>query len=226
VDIGLDTDWPGTAVRRRRAEVAVRREPKGLSHPYAVSVSCDSLVASRRRGRTRAVVVGVVVVLVVVGAAGLDRWRHPTAFGGLGDGFVADPRPVAQAGLATTVIFPVTRGEDVETVALRDVSAVFSTNTAEATATFSVCHMSPGENPIGVVDEADDYCARVEPFTPGMELRRDETHTSDYLVVTVTPTRPGVAQLERVEVDYRRAARHFLQQGVESIRVSRRITAT
>ena len=164
------------------------------------------------------------MVLVVVAALGVRWWTHPTVFGGLGDGYRADPRPVERAAMSTTVIFPKVGG-DPETVTIDDLRAVFTANTADAAATFGVCHMSAGEDPIGAVHDPADTCADSEAFEKGMTLRHGVAPDSDYLFVTITPTRAGVAHLVRVEVTYHRDATHLWQRGTESIRVDRQITA-
>ena len=47
---------------------------------------------------------------------------------------------------------------------------------------------------------------------------------SDYLFVTLTPTRRGKAHLESVAVEYRRPGDRFFQRGTQTIRVDREIT--
>ena len=170
-------------------------------------------------------VTGVLAVLVAA-ALGARWWSQPSLFGKSGFGaFSAAPRPVAKAALSTTVIWPKTDGEP-ETVTINDAQAIFSKNSVKATATFWVCHMGAGESPIGAVHDPQDACQDIVPLEAGASYLHGVAPDSDYLVVTITPTRRGVAHLERVEVDYVRTRAHLYQQGTESLDVDCRITAT
>jgi hypothetical protein len=190
-------------------------------------VSTDVVPAVPRQSSRRVTVVvavGVVVVVVLAGV-GLRWWTHPNVFGGLGDSFASVPLPVADAALSTTIIFPKVEGEG-ETVRMHHIEAIFAKNTAEATATFFICHLSAGETPIGAVHDPAAYCSDIVAFEAGASFHYGVFPSGDYLFVTITPTRPGVARLARVEVGYERGARHFYQRGTESIRVDRKVIAT
>ncbi|GAB2746404.1 hypothetical protein GCM10027273_26070 [Nocardioides pakistanensis] len=165
------------------------------------------------------------LVVVTLTGFGLWRWTHPTVFGDLGDSIVAAPRPVAKAALSSTVVFPQIGGEP-ETVTIDDARPVFGRNTAEATAAFFICHPKESEKPgIGAVHEPANFCKELEPVEPGTAFRYGLEPASDYMIVTITPTRPGVAHLTHIELSYQRGARHFFQQGTESIRVDRKVVA-
>ncbi len=169
--------------------------------------------------------VAVAVLAVLVGAVSFLRWwTHPTVFGGLGDSFATSgPRPVADAALSTTVVFPRVDGEP-ETVTIDRAEAVFAANTAEATVSFSICHLGADEDPIGSVDRPEKYCADVVPLEPGARFRHG-VPDSDYLFATIAPTRAGVAHLAEIELTYQRGAGHLYQRGTETIRVDRKVTA-
>lgn len=49
------------------------------------------------------------------------------------------------------------------------------------------------------------------------DLHHGPREGGDYLFVTVTPTKPGVAHLIRVEVQYQRGIAGLFQRGTESI---------
>lgn len=172
--------------------------------------------------------VGITVsVLVVVMATviGVRWWTHPTLFGDLGDSFASDPLPAAEASLSAAVTFPQVDGEP-ETVTIDGATAVFSQNTAEATATFSICHLGAGEDPILVAHDPARYCQDIQPLEAGATFHHGHAPDSDYLLITITPTTDGVAHLARIDVAYRRGASHLYQRGTESIRVDRKVTAT
>ena len=164
-----------------------------------------------------------VLAIVVVAGLGARWWTHPTIFGGLGDSYVSLPLPVADAALSTTVIFPQVDGEP-ETVTIERLHGVFSKNTANATATFSICHLREGEDPIGAVHDPETYCQDIVPVEAGASFHHGVAPDSDYLFVTIAPTTAGVAHLVRVDVRYKRGAGHLYQQGTESIRVDRKVT--
>ncbi len=167
--------------------------------------------------------VAVVAVLALL-VLGVRWWTHPAIFGDLGDGFASRPLPVSEAALSSTVIFPEVDG-DLETVTLDSVRALFSKNTAEARATFSICHLREGESPILAVHDPETYCQDIEPFEAGASFRHGVAPDSDYLFVTIAPTTAGVAHLAQVEVQYARGASHLYQRGTEEIRVDRKVTA-
>ena len=194
--------------------------------PYDAAVSTDLVTAptTARSRRLRLTAAGVAVVVVAALGFGLHWWTHPTAFESLGDSYSSDPLPVSDAALSTTVVFPRV-DEEPETVTIHGLHAVFATNTANATATFSICHMAPGEEPIGAVHAPDTVCHDIEPAKPGSSLHLGVAPDSDYLFVTAAPTTPGVAHLTRVELDYSRGTAHLYQRGTQSIRVDRTITA-
>ena len=103
-----------------------------------------------------------VLAIAVAGGFGAWWWTHPTAFRDLGDSFALQPRPVDEAVLSTTVIFPKVDGEP-ETVTIDSLGPVFSKNTARATAAFSICHLSPGEDPIGAAHDPAEFCQDLDP---------------------------------------------------------------
>ena len=132
---------------------------------------------------------------------------------------------MADAALSTTVIFPRVDGEP-ESVTIDRLQAVFYKNTANATATFSICHLGAGEDPIGAVHDPESFCQNIVPVQAGASFHYGAAPDSDYLFVTITATTAGVAHLARVEIRYERGASHLYQQGTESIRVDRKVTAT
>jgi hypothetical protein len=166
----------------------------------------------------------VAVVLVVAVVVAWRWWTHPKAFTGLGDSFISDPLPLADAALSTTVIFPKVSGSE-EAITIEGLDATFSSNTAKADATFWLCHIAADEDPIGAVHDPGSVCSDIEAFTPPMRFEHGVAPDSDYLFVTITPTRRGVAHLDTVDVDYRRSGDHFYQHGTQTIRVDRMITA-
>ena len=180
-------------------------------------------VQTSRRWLKLAVAVAGVLVLVTAGL-GLRWWTHPTVFVDLGDSFSAEPRPVAEAALSSAVIFPNIDDEE-ETITIKGVEAVFANNSAEAAATFWICHLSAGETPIGSVHDPGEYCRDIVPASAGASFHYDRYPDGDYLFVTITPTRAGVARLARVEVTYARGPQHLYQRGTESIRADRTVTA-
>lgn len=170
-------------------------------------------------------ITAAVVAFVVAAAIGVRWWTHPTVFGDVGDSISVGPLPVSEASLSTALTFPKVGGEP-ETVTISGAKAFFSENTAKATATFAICDRGPGEDPIGAVRDPGSCCQNVVPLIAGATFRYDPAPDSDYLIVTITPTRGGVATLALVELAYERGASHLFQRGTESIQVDRKVAAT
>lgn len=99
-----------------------------------------------------------------------------------------------------------------------------SRNTAEADTTFWICHMSAGESLIGAVHDPSQTCRDYQEFKPPMRFQHGIAPDSDYLFVTLTPTRSGVTSLASVAVDYRRSGKRVYQRGTQTIHVDREIT--
>ncbi|WKN47407.1 hypothetical protein [Nocardioides sp. Arc9.136] len=191
----------------------------------ATDVSTTDASAQPRRPRRKVVLTWVLVGALVLAALFTWRWwTHPTAFDDLGDSGRLDPLPVADAALSTTVIYPKASGS-AETVTIDGLDATFSENSAAATATFWVCHLAPDEDPIGAVHDPSSVCGDIESFEPPMRFEHGVAPDSDYLFVTITPSRPGVARLQSVDIEYRRSGEHFYQRGTQTIHVDRKLTA-
>lgn len=169
------------------------------------------------------ILAALLAVVLAVGLAAWRWWTHPQAFTSLGDSYSANPRPLADAALSTTVIFPKTRGSH-EAITIDGLEATFSSNTAKADATFWLCHMTDGEDPILAVHDPESVCSDIEAFEAPMRFEHGARPDSDYVFVTITPMRRGVAHLESVDVDYRRSGDHLHQRGTQTIRMDRNIT--
>jgi hypothetical protein len=215
---------PAGAVLGQREHDLGAHERGVLRYLDPVSVDLTPSEQDERSPRLRAAIAVAALAVAVLAGLGVRWWTHPTIFRDLGDAFVSDPLPVSASALSTTVIFPKVDGTP-ETVTIDHARAVFSKNTAKATATFWICHLGAGEDPIGAVHDPKSHCRDIVPLETGSTFRHGVAPGSDYLFVTVTPTTVGVAHLAEVEVRYRRAARHLYQQGTESIRADRKITA-
>lgn len=177
--------------------------------------------ASRRR--LRRLLAGLLAVVVVVtGSWAYQWWTHPKAFDESAGTYGTHPLPVSHAALSSTVIFPQTSGTP-ETVTIDQLDATLSENSAKSEVTFWICHMTAGEGPIGAVFDPESYCSDVERFEAPARFKHGVEPESDYLFVTITPTRPGVTHLESIDIDYRRPE-HFHQRGTQTIAAERAVT--
>lgn len=171
----------------------------------------------------------VILVLTVVGAlAGCGGWwwTHATVLddrlGGAGVGMA--PRPLDEATLHASVAIPAPRGDADEVLTFRAVGVRFDKNTAGATAQLSVCVPRDEAGVIGAVTgPLARYCEVARLVTPGTAMRWREGHPpTEYLVLTIIPTRAGVARIGVVEIDYSRDRAHLWQRG--SVRAHADIT--
>lgn len=177
-------------------------------------MTTTSAVSVGRRARRRHVVATSATFAALALLVGVAWWwTHPSFFEPADAGMVLDPRPVERAALAVGVTAPSTGDDPTGTITLTSVRAIFDRNTADASTDFSVCHLDEGEDPIGATHDASADCADLEPFTEGMSFEQGSWGAGDYLVVTVVPSRPGVAHLTGVELAYQRGADGLFRRG-------------
>lgn len=152
-------------------------------------------------------------VVLLLAAGGVTWWalRPSTAPTVLGDrtavGFVADPRPVTMAAGFAGIAFPAA-GDD-EVLTFKGVPKIhFRTNTAAATARVEVCVAAAGQGSYGVGYASDlgTACREVRYVKDGTHLRWIDSgeDPKEYLILVVTPSKPGVATVDRVTYDYER----------------------
>ncbi len=171
--------------------------------------------------RLTAAAVGV-VLLVGLLAAG-RWWMTPDLFPDSGAGMSVDPRSVTRAAMTVGVTAPNTGEEaDRTDVTFTDTAAAeLSTNTAEAKVDVAVCKARPGADPIGVVPLSDvgEFCDEVEPVGDGVRMSQGpwDARERDYVIVTLTPTRPGRVHLAEVSLSYRTDRSQFYRRGTDTI---------
>ena len=141
-----------------------------------------------------------------------------------GFSFVADPVPLKSSTTQIGIMAPYRGKEDPETLTFHSARAHFRRNTAEAVATISVClpRRAPngGLGGGGVVraPTLDEFCREARPVVPGTTLQwGTESMDGEFLVLTVRPTRPGVADIDSFTFDYSRDDALGGQSGVERL---------
>lgn len=172
-------------------------------------------------GRLTAAAVGVIVLVGFLAA--VRWWTTPDLFPDSGAGMSVAPQSVRRAAVAVGVTAPYT-GEQAERtdLAFTDKATVeLSANTAEATTDIAVCRAKPGADPIGVVSLSDvgEFCDEVEPVRDGVRMsqRHWDARERDYVIVTLTPTRPGQVHLAEVSLSYRTDGSQFYRRGTDKI---------
>lgn len=173
------------------------REGPGPSYPPSARV--------RRRvvGRTVVALLGAALL-----ATGWHWWTHPSLFGDYAGGsLLSDPVLREELPFYVGVGLPA-RGTDSEVITLEGARAQFAPNTAGARGTSEVCtrrEVAEGSLTLGFVradDAPEEYCTELRPVRPGTPMVYDGTSTQ-YLVLTITATRPGTAELAAVELQPR-----------------------
>jgi len=141
-----------------------------------------------------------------------------------GFGFSADSVPLSKSTMQVGIMAPYRGEEDPETLTFQSASAHFRRNSADAIATISVCLPRDSQNGGlgggGAVHAPtlEEFCRDVRPVVPGTTLRwGTESMDGEFLVLTVRPTRPGVADIDSFTFDYARDDAHGGQSGVERI---------
>ncbi|HEX5561761.1 MAG TPA: hypothetical protein VFX52_08970 [Nocardioidaceae bacterium] len=168
----------------------------------------------------------VLLVGVMLGvAAGAWWWTHPRAFmSGAGAEMKLSAVPLddlpfyvgfANAGAS----------RDPETVTLRSVRVRLRDNTAGATATVAVCTRRPvadgtlafGSGTAATTPDLGKYCTSLQPVRPGVTMRLDDGR--QYLIATISVSRPGRAVFANADLTYSRDASHLYQRGTQHIEV-------
>jgi hypothetical protein len=181
--------------------------------------------------RKQRVIVVALVLLAAIAAIVIwrvvdDRFDPPRVLGPRlgGFGFVADPVPVSSSTLQIGFMAPYRGKEDPETLTFRSATAHFRRNTANAVATISVCLPRQSQNGglggggVAHASTLDEYCREARPVVPGTTLQwGTESMDGEFLVLTVRPTRPGIAEIDSFTFDYTRDDAHGGQSGVERL---------
>ena len=112
-----------------------------------------------------------------------------------------------------------------ETVTLRAVRVRLRDNTAGATATVALCTRRPVaegtlSTGIGLARDEPDlgkYCTSLRPVRPGTKMRLDDG--DQYLIASISPSRPGRAVFADADLTYSRDARHLYQRGTQHVAI-------
>ena len=178
-----------------------------------------------RRSRVGVIAIFAWLLALAVGvlAAGW-WWTHPTLISLDSYSEKMDPRPVAKAAVSFGILSPKVRGQAV-TVTIDKVSATLAENSASAKITYSICHMTAGEAPLGAVHDPKKYCADLVPLAPGATYHYGVVPNSDYLILTITPTQPGVVRVTGVQLTYSAGSDHFYQRGTQRGDIQLQVTA-
>lgn len=171
--------------------------------------------------RLTAVAVGVVLLAGLLAAG--RWWTTPDLFPDSGAGMSVDPRSVGRAAMAVGVTRPNTGEQEERTeLTFTDTAMVeLSTDTAETKVDVAVCRAKPGAVSIGVVALSDlgEFCDEVEPVGDGVRMSQGpwNARKRDYVIVTLTPTRPGQARLTGLTLTYRTDRSQFYRRGADTI---------
>jgi hypothetical protein len=176
----------------------------------------------------------IVVALVLVTAiAGVVVWRLvddrfdpprvlSPRLGGFS--FVADPVPLRSSTTQIGFMAPYQGKEDPETLTFRSATAHFRRNTADAVATISVClprqfrGADLGGGGVVHAPTLHEFCREATPVVDGTTMQwGTESEDGEYLVLTVRPTRVGVAEIDSFAFDYSRDDSHGGQSGIERL---------
>ena len=132
--------------------------------------------------------------------------------------------PVARAARSAAVTFPNVEANDSTTITFHGASAVLGRDSARAEVSFYLCREIEAAGVIGYVgDDLATYCSDVRPITDGTEFTYP--NPSEYVVVVLTPARPGTTHLTRVDLDYSLDSSHLFRRGTYNVMVDMKINA-
>lgn len=154
-------------------------------------------------------------LVVIIGAwLGFRWWTHPHEFGS------AEGRVVLRQGakdLRTIHILMsgISKDRERQTVHINDAHANVTRNGTKASFEFVICTPRPDHDPFMVTHNLKRSCELVRPAV-GADIQLGPAPAYDMLVLTITPTRPGVTEVENVDVDYSYGAGHLWRHGTET----------
>ena len=173
----------------------------------------------RRPGRRTTWVVAALVALGLLAAApvAFDWWTHPDLLPDTSGASVWTPQPVDEAATAFVVMSSAATGHPTR-LTWHVANAVLARNTAHAQVSFSLCDTAQQPDPdatswpvIGLVQ----VCSAQRDLTDGMPLTYPNPHR--LVLMTITPTRPGVVHVTGVDVRYSLGVRRLFQHGTDHV---------
>jgi hypothetical protein len=164
----------------------------------------------------------VAPVLFVV--ALLVWWTHPSLPTlPASPGFSAAAHPVAEAALTVPVTSSPLNGRP-RSFDVHGARPHFTENSAHAKASFWICQNDDG----GLLSSNDprEDCRRLRPLDADSDVISAPDGRGEFVVMTLTPTRPGTARVTLVELDYGYGWDRLLQRGTEHVEMDVRLRAT
>lgn len=170
--------------------------------------------------------VALLATVVLGVAAGAWWWMHPSAFkSGAGAGMKFNPVPIGDTPIYVGFAQDGS-SRDSETVTLRSAHIRLRDNTAGATATVAVCTRRPvakgtlalGSGIAATMPDLRKYCTSLRPVRPGVKMQLDDGGRQ-YLIATISASRPGHAVFATADLTYSRDAHHLYQRGTQHIKV-------
>jgi hypothetical protein len=180
-----------------------------------------------RPGRRTTWVVAALVVLGLLAAAPLafHWWTHPDLLPDVGTSTHWEPQPVDQAATAFAVLSRAATGHPVR-LTWHGATAVLAKDTARAEITYSLCDTAQRPDPDNAswaVTDLIQVCSAQQDLVDGTHLTYPNPH--QWVLMTITPTRPGVVHVTGVDVRYSLGARRLFQHGTDQVGLDLRLTA-
>jgi hypothetical protein len=167
-------------------------------------------------GRRRLLLIGLVALALLVAAA-IGTWQvrqvsAPTLLGArTGATGEVVPNPLSRSATFATIASPYRDTSDETLIFHRAPLVHFHTNTAAATARVAVCLRAPNAAPFLAARTSDLHiaCSKVRYIKKGTRMHWEQccsrgADPREYLIIVLTPSRPGVATVDRVTYDYER----------------------
>ncbi len=176
------------------------------------------------RRTTWVVLATVLLVLLALLPLALRWWTHPDLLPDRAGRSRWVPQPVDQAATAFTVLPPRASGHPTP-LTWHAARADLATNTARASVSFSLC-----DTPLMKGQLESSYqtiqltqiCSVQRALTDGTRLTYPDPH--QLVLMTLTPTRPGVVHVTGVDVRYSLGADHLFRHGTEHVALDARLT--
>lgn len=177
----------------------------------------DSPEIAAPKRRRRRVLVAVAVAGLVVGVLGIRWWTSAEVLEPGVGGMTFTPQRLAEGPTYVGITYPAVDEPAYDVTFTGPGRVTFARNSTGATATLQICTPIADGGILGSMrGDLAEFCSALRPVEDGAHMRFDtEENGGEYVILTVTPRKPGRTRVVDVALSYRLGADGFFRRGTE-----------